>query len=257
MSSLTSFAGSQTKVTPAQLVRDSFLYVRQSIFHQVLQNNESTQRQYALQQQVDEVPSDGDTSYNESGTAGEYVLYALGAFDGKNKTIRRVFVEASVRSTGAAGDQCKLVVKTGGTVYKSGALSLGSNYNRHVGSDYVLNPNCLEGCGSGWAAGWAGGRLMVRRLSKIVSIVEARPGAIRRLSLAAAVAAEHTKSQTYRRVSLAGVGAEHTRSVTVRRLSELAASFEESQTITRRRVSAVRVMVEWARSRRGPLVQWV
>lgn len=52
MSSLTGFNGSQTKVTPAHLVRDAFLYVRQSTLHQVLQNNESTQRQYALQQQA-------------------------------------------------------------------------------------------------------------------------------------------------------------------------------------------------------------
>ncbi len=73
---------------------------------------------------------------------------------------------------------------------------------------------------------------MARRLSKIVSIVEASQGASRRLSLVAA-------------------GAEHERSVTVRRLSKLAASVEESQTITRRRVSAMRVMVEWSRTRRG------
>ena len=37
------------KVTPAHLRRDAFLYVRQSTLHQVLQNTESTQRQYALQ----------------------------------------------------------------------------------------------------------------------------------------------------------------------------------------------------------------
>ena len=91
--------------------------------------------------QVDEVPSDGDATYNESGTAGEYDLYALAAFDGTNKTIRRVYVEARARSTGAVGDQCKLVVKTGGIVYKSSALSLGSNYERQVGTDYTLNPN--------------------------------------------------------------------------------------------------------------------
>jgi DNA invertase Pin-like site-specific DNA recombinase len=40
------------KVTSAHLKRDAFLYVRQSTLHQVLQNTESTQRQYALQQRA-------------------------------------------------------------------------------------------------------------------------------------------------------------------------------------------------------------
>ena len=42
----------QAKVTAAHLKRDAFLYVRQSTLHQVLQNTESTQRQYALQQRA-------------------------------------------------------------------------------------------------------------------------------------------------------------------------------------------------------------
>jgi DNA invertase Pin-like site-specific DNA recombinase/DNA-binding transcriptional regulator YiaG len=41
-----------SKVTAAHLKRDAFLYVRQSTLHQVLQNTESTQRQYALQQRA-------------------------------------------------------------------------------------------------------------------------------------------------------------------------------------------------------------
>lgn len=40
------------KVTPAHLKRDAFLYIRQSTLRQVLQNTESTQRQYALQQRA-------------------------------------------------------------------------------------------------------------------------------------------------------------------------------------------------------------
>lgn len=82
---------------------------------------------------VYEVPSDGDPTYNESETAGEYDLYSLGAFDGTEKNIRRVFVEARVRSTGALGDQCKLIVKTGGTVYRSSALDLPAAYAKRVG----------------------------------------------------------------------------------------------------------------------------
>jgi DNA invertase Pin-like site-specific DNA recombinase len=42
----------RTKVTPSHLKRDAFLYVRQSTLHQVMQNTESTQRQYALQQRA-------------------------------------------------------------------------------------------------------------------------------------------------------------------------------------------------------------
>lgn len=41
-----------TKVTAAHLQRDGYLYVRQSTLHQVLQNTESTQRQYALKQRA-------------------------------------------------------------------------------------------------------------------------------------------------------------------------------------------------------------
>ena len=41
-----------TKMTASHLQRDAFLYVRQSTLHQVVHNTESTQRQYALQQQA-------------------------------------------------------------------------------------------------------------------------------------------------------------------------------------------------------------
>jgi DNA invertase Pin-like site-specific DNA recombinase len=40
------------KVTLTHLRRDAFLYVRQSTLHQVVQNTESTQRQYALQERA-------------------------------------------------------------------------------------------------------------------------------------------------------------------------------------------------------------
>src|SRR5580658_6258195 len=41
-----------TKVSPNQLDRDAYLYIRQSTLRQVLENTESTQRQYALKQQA-------------------------------------------------------------------------------------------------------------------------------------------------------------------------------------------------------------
>jgi DNA invertase Pin-like site-specific DNA recombinase len=44
--------GSSSKVTAAHLKREAFLYVRQSTLRQVLENTESTQRQYALRQRA-------------------------------------------------------------------------------------------------------------------------------------------------------------------------------------------------------------
>jgi len=40
------------KVRATHLSRDAYLYVRQSSLHQVFENTESTQRQYALRQQA-------------------------------------------------------------------------------------------------------------------------------------------------------------------------------------------------------------
>jgi DNA invertase Pin-like site-specific DNA recombinase len=40
------------KVTPSHLQRDAYLYVRQSTLRQVLENTESTQRQYNLRDQA-------------------------------------------------------------------------------------------------------------------------------------------------------------------------------------------------------------
>ena len=43
---------SELSVTNAHLERDAFLYIRQSTPRQVLENKESTQRQYALRQRA-------------------------------------------------------------------------------------------------------------------------------------------------------------------------------------------------------------
>jgi DNA invertase Pin-like site-specific DNA recombinase len=40
------------KVTPRHLQRNAYLYVRQSTLRQVLENTESTQRQYALRERA-------------------------------------------------------------------------------------------------------------------------------------------------------------------------------------------------------------
>src|ERR1019366_378253 len=43
-------SGTPSKVTASHLKRHAYLYVRQSTLRQVLENTESTQRQYALRQ---------------------------------------------------------------------------------------------------------------------------------------------------------------------------------------------------------------
>src|SRR6266849_5361943 len=45
-------AAAASKVTASHLARTAFLYVRQSTLRQVVENRESTQRQYALQQRA-------------------------------------------------------------------------------------------------------------------------------------------------------------------------------------------------------------
>ena len=45
-------ADAHQKVKPTHLKRTAYLYIRQSTLRQVLENTESTQRQYALRQQA-------------------------------------------------------------------------------------------------------------------------------------------------------------------------------------------------------------
>ena len=46
------FTETHNKITPAHLARDAYIYVRQSSLHQVMQNTESTKRQYALRERA-------------------------------------------------------------------------------------------------------------------------------------------------------------------------------------------------------------
>lgn len=90
---------------------------------------------------VDEIPSDGDTTYVEGSTSGNRDLYAIEDFSGTGKTIKRVWVEARARDTVAAGGQCKLSVKpSGGSEDKSSAINLLTSYTRIIGTDYTTNP---------------------------------------------------------------------------------------------------------------------
>lgn len=96
---------------------------------------------------VDEVPHDSDTTYNESSTAGQYDLYNLqNPSLGSSPTILRVWVEARVRELTAAGDSVQLGIKTNAVEYWSSNIPTSTSYAALVGTDYTTNPNT----GSAW-----------------------------------------------------------------------------------------------------------
>jgi hypothetical protein len=91
---------------------------------------------------VDEVPADGDTTYNVGSTSGNRDLYGVDDFSGTGKTIRRVWVEARAEDTVAAGGECYLSVKvSGGTERKSAAIPLLTTYTKQLlGTVHTVNP---------------------------------------------------------------------------------------------------------------------
>lgn len=90
---------------------------------------------------VDEIPSDGDTTYVESVTISGEDLYNFEASALTGTTIRRVWIESRTKNTVAAGGQVAHVIKTNGTEYVGSGISLLTSYARCVGEEYVQNPN--------------------------------------------------------------------------------------------------------------------
>ena len=92
---------------------------------------------------VDEIISDGDTTYVQSSTLDERDLYNLSASGlvATQDEILRVYGEVRARDTGSAGNLIAMVVKTGGTEYASADVALPSAYGRVVGAAWKLNPN--------------------------------------------------------------------------------------------------------------------
>jgi hypothetical protein len=91
---------------------------------------------------VDEVPSDGDTTYVSTSTSSEQDQYSLSAFDGTGKVISRIYVEARAKKTTTDADTLKLgVLPSGGSDEMSSALNLSTNYSRIVGPDMTVNPD--------------------------------------------------------------------------------------------------------------------
>lgn len=89
---------------------------------------------------VDEIPSDNDTTYNEDSTATNKDAYTLEDWTGTSKIPLRVWVEGRIRDTVAAGNQVKLGVRSGGANYMSGNLSLVTSYMRVIGTAYKTDP---------------------------------------------------------------------------------------------------------------------
>jgi len=90
---------------------------------------------------VDEVPLDSDTTYNESATVDAKDLYNIEDFSGSGITILRVWVEARARDTVADAGLCQVGFKTSGSEYWSSDISLYTTYIKRVMSSmYEVNP---------------------------------------------------------------------------------------------------------------------
>jgi len=90
---------------------------------------------------VNEVPSNGDTSYVQGSTAELADLYTVAGSGLVGATIHRVWVESRSRDTVATGGLISLIVKTNGTEYDGATKTLGTAYAVITGDDLRLNPN--------------------------------------------------------------------------------------------------------------------
>lgn len=85
-------------------------------------------------QNVDDVPPDGDTTYNESGSDDDYDLLNLEACGLSGVTILGIDVKLTVRKTVANGDHMRAKIKTSGTEYNGSDQDLATSYTRLVES---------------------------------------------------------------------------------------------------------------------------
>lgn len=96
---------------------------------------------------VDEVPSDGDTTYVQSATPDAKDLYNLNPSGlPADYNILNVWPEARVKDTTTGAGTIKLLVKTEGIEYESPDINLSTAYAKQIGTLYNLNPNT----GSPW-----------------------------------------------------------------------------------------------------------
>ena len=114
------------------------LYIPTNGAGDVTQLTPNTGANYAA---VDDVPSDGDTTYVESGTVDQYDLYNLAASGlAAGSQIKRVVPVATAKDTVANGGKIKLGIKTNGTEYFGDDLTLTTDYTSQAGTEHTVNP---------------------------------------------------------------------------------------------------------------------
>jgi len=94
---------------------------------------------------IDDVPHDGDTTYNQGILSGEYDLYNLQASGLSNVSILRGWIEARARKTKASPETVLLGLKTDGTEYWNDSHNLMTMVTG-IRRDHTINPKT----GSPW-----------------------------------------------------------------------------------------------------------
>jgi hypothetical protein len=90
---------------------------------------------------VDDIPSDSDTTYVYSSGTNAYDLYNLPASGLSNVTINRVWAEARAKDTVAEGGTVSLLLKTNDMIATGSSQSLLTTYTKQVlGDVYTTNP---------------------------------------------------------------------------------------------------------------------
>lgn len=91
-------------------------------------------------QNVDERPPNDDTDYNYTSTDGNVDLFNLTSPTLTGIGVQRIIVKGTARKEAANGDQMRLCVKTGGTVYNGSDYGFSTLYSR-LQEHWRLNPN--------------------------------------------------------------------------------------------------------------------
>ena len=95
-------------------------------------------------QNADDVPPDGDTTYNSENTSGDVDLYNTMTFTiPANHVVKSVYTEARTREETAAGDSLQYGLKTNGVEYWDAGQAQLTSYQRYVGTRHRVNPQTL------------------------------------------------------------------------------------------------------------------
>ncbi len=94
-------------------------------------------------QNVDEVPSDGDTTYNESTTTNHIDTYAFGNLSASSATVLGVMVNYTARKTQAGSRNFAPVVRTNSTDFVGDEVSATASYKTNY-QLYEENPDTTD-----------------------------------------------------------------------------------------------------------------